>query len=462
MERYARDITKGSYTPSFFTIRIPSNEYYENLLKNERMSEQAEAFFLHEYIHFLQDLTTIPGLSNICIVVDYMKWVTHQGKDGKLRVPSDPKPEDGYNLWNNQTLSNERIGHGALKDVVVKEITGFELNNQDIEVNGIFHSQLNSKVSFKDSNNHERFYVIGEYAISESMAYTIEQMIYPNVLPDAYDCPYNIIKIVCNKYLPEFADDPCKIVALCDACLMFSFPGRIFKMAIELLKSINYKSLSAEKVFDIVSQNEDILKTEHTIVKGITVSDHLEKYSIMAAEQLSGYFTTDNYEKERLFSVLMLYVALEIRKQHPYFMLDIARGGVLRENNHLRVILGELGCPVVLNNTNGLTTIIGRISFYLNNDPSCFWVFNQMYKIFKHGCLHDNTYKCEMIDWCKESFKQKNVKDLTTNGDDCLYSPWKRMSDEEFQLCTFGRFWRTIKLSGIEPVSLMEGNSSVN
>ena len=56
MERYARDIENGNYSPTFFTIRIPNEENYENLLANERMSEQAEAYFLHEYIHFLQDL----------------------------------------------------------------------------------------------------------------------------------------------------------------------------------------------------------------------------------------------------------------------------------------------------------------------------------------------------------------------------------------------------------------------
>ena len=152
-------------------------------------------------------------------------------------------------------------------------------------------------------------------------------------------------------------------------------------------------------------------------------------------------------------------MAIEIRKQHPYFFLDIARGGVLRDNNILKRILGEIGCPVILNKTEALTTIYGRISVLAaqskgkSYDPSCFWVFNQMYKMFKHGCQENDTFKCEMIDWCKKSFAEKKVKDLTAEGDNCLYSPWLRMSDEEFQFCTFGRFWRTIKLSGISPVN---------
>lgn len=459
MERYARDIENGNYSPTFFTIRIPNEENYENLLANEKMSEQAEAYFLHEYIHFLQDLTTIPGLSNIGIVVDYMKWATHQGKDGKLMVPAIPTQQDGFHLWDNQEMNESRLGQGALKDIVVKKVKSLVLNDKIVSANGDRHTHLNARVTFEDTKDIESSYLIGEFAISESMAYTIEQIIYPNVLPKGYDCPYSIVRLVCDKFLPGLSDDPVKIIALCDACLLFSFPGRVFAMAVDMLKTVDYMKQSAEQVFERVTQNPEILAAEHNKLQKVSINDHLEQYSVLAAEQLSGYFTTCNYDTEKMYSVLMLNMAIEIRKQHPYFFLDIARGGVLRDNNILKRILGEIGCPVILNKTEALTTIYGRISVLAaqskgkSYDPSCFWVFNQMYKMFKHGCQENDTFKCEMIDWCKKSFAEKKVKDLTAEGDNCLYSPWLRMSDEEFQFCTFGRFWRTIKLSGISPVN---------
>ena len=237
MERYARDIENGNYSPTFFTIRIPNEENYENLLANEKMSEQAEAYFLHEYIHFLQDLTTIPGLSNIGIVVDYMKWATHQGKDGKLMVPAIPTQQDGFHLWDNQEMNESRLGQGALKDIVVKKVKSLVLNDKIVSANGDRHTHLNARVTFEDTKDIESSYLIGEFAISESMAYTIEQIIYPNVLPNGYDCPYSIVRLVCDKFLPGLSDDPVKIIALCDACLLFSFPGRVFAMAVDKLKT---------------------------------------------------------------------------------------------------------------------------------------------------------------------------------------------------------------------------------
>lgn len=146
------------------------------------------------------------------------------------------------------------------------------------------------------------------------------------------------------------------------------------------------------------------------------------------------------------------------------FFLDLAKGGKVRENKTLRAIMAELGCPVILNQTHSLFTLFGLTAYpFLEGrgyDPSCFWVINQFYKILKQGRLKQNTYRCEMIDWCRESFKRKNVKDLTEDGDSCFYSPWLRTTREELQLCSFGRFWTTWKLAGITPYSESEDRTN--
>ena len=462
MERFARDISSGNYSPSFFTIRIPNEENYDNLLQGERLSDAAEAYFLHEYIHFLQDLTTVPGLSNIGIVVDYMKWATHQGKKGKLKVPCVPSCSDGYNLLNNALIGKARIGQGSLKDgdgngVIVSRINSISQNEQSFRIENRCFNHLNSIVLLQDSTGREWQYILGEHAISESMAYLIERLIYPEALSKGSDTPYNIVEYICNKELPGFSDDKIRLIALCDACLIFSFPGNIFKLAIDILKQIDYTRLSPEDVFDLLIHDSILLNKEGINDSQSSIFDHLEQYSFLAAEQLKGYFTTGTYNKERDFSVLLLLDALELRKQLPHFFIDVARGGQIRDNNTLKTIMGELGCPVILNQTDSLFTIIGQISNLLSEgdglDPSCFWVINQFYKILKKGCLTQGTFKCEMIDWCRSSFNIHHVADLTEDGDSCIYSPWLRTTKEECQQCAFGRFWATWGLSGIAPVT---------
>ena len=84
MKRYNREAKGGYYTPSFLTMNIDSNENFEDIMTAKGVSERSEALFLHEYIHLLQDITSVSGLVNMCVVVDYMKWATNITKQGVL------------------------------------------------------------------------------------------------------------------------------------------------------------------------------------------------------------------------------------------------------------------------------------------------------------------------------------------------------------------------------------------
>jgi hypothetical protein len=52
------------------------------------MDERTEAVFLHEYIHYMQDLMTITGLARIETIVDQIKWAVDKISNCKnLRLP---------------------------------------------------------------------------------------------------------------------------------------------------------------------------------------------------------------------------------------------------------------------------------------------------------------------------------------------------------------------------------------
>lgn len=60
----------GLYNPSFFKITLKTGEELpKEDPKNSLVSEITGAAFLHEYIHFLQDITTSSGLNNFCYIV---------------------------------------------------------------------------------------------------------------------------------------------------------------------------------------------------------------------------------------------------------------------------------------------------------------------------------------------------------------------------------------------------------
>lgn len=60
----------------------------------------------------------------------------------------------------------------------------------------------------------------------ESMAYMMERMITHGSV-SAPDYPYNAAEMVVDYIYPEFGKDKLNIIALCDACMQFSEPGKI-------------------------------------------------------------------------------------------------------------------------------------------------------------------------------------------------------------------------------------------
>ena len=81
----------GLYSPSFFKMYIGVTEKMDDIFK---LSVPASAAFLHEYVHFLQDITTIYGQKNIISAVDYIKTVNaNQLKSGasELYIPYIPQ-----------------------------------------------------------------------------------------------------------------------------------------------------------------------------------------------------------------------------------------------------------------------------------------------------------------------------------------------------------------------------------
>lgn len=454
MRRYVREAKGGYYCPSFLSMYIDSPENYENLIEGERLSDRSEALFFHEYIHLLQDLTTLSGVSNISIVVDYMKWATDITKHGDLKVPCVPSPEDGYMLYPNAQLRNICLGSGKLEDVFSNPILWQETINVYLQDGGTI---INGKeyiipliliLKFKDKNGNEHEYKVGEHCISESMAYLMENIIYNGVIQKPNNFPYEVVNYVCDFLAPGFSSDPLKVVAICDACLMHSFPGLALYNSLIQLKD-NYKDKSPEEIFNIVTGVE-IMNLSGA--NGRTVQELYKRFHEEAKSQMLGYFTTPNYDNIKKWIIQMFDAAYMFRTNNWHYMVDIARGGEIRNNKILLGVLNEIGCPVIMNSNNVLT--------YIRNDsvkyevqPPVFNVINQIYSILKDSTVIQNVYKCKLMDWCKKDFEKINVEDLTSKDDKCIYAPWERMQPNELFQCYFGQMWYTWGLKDVTPIS---------
>ena len=90
----------GKYVPSFFMMKIDS-EHFGN-----EMTDRETSFFVHEYVHFLQSITTVKGLERITsdfgMLGRIVEYIRNQGKQNVL-VPFNK------DVLNELTKNNERI-----------------------------------------------------------------------------------------------------------------------------------------------------------------------------------------------------------------------------------------------------------------------------------------------------------------------------------------------------------------
>lgn len=71
-DKYYR--TLGFYSPSLFHIHLDGIGRIKDMSSWE---EEQKSTFLHEYVHFLQDVTTVQGLNNMYRLGEFVRYVTN-------------------------------------------------------------------------------------------------------------------------------------------------------------------------------------------------------------------------------------------------------------------------------------------------------------------------------------------------------------------------------------------------
>jgi len=437
----------GLYSTSFLKMHVHTEEDLTDLKK---VSELTEATYLHEYIHFLQDITTTYGFMNISTVVDYIRLVNQTAVtkgQKEFEVPFQPKSSDNNNVKANWELKEIYLGGGrGINDVriilkICKCIKIVESNTGNKSVEYLV-------IEFEDSYKKLYKYTIGAYCISESMAYTIEQFIYPGVLPPANRMPYESVKIICDFLYPDFGNDPLNIIALCDACLMFFNPGPMLYDTLQEMIKQKFSPKIPEDIYEFVYENAKFNFNGHTTINQLLISSGAE-----AIYQLSGYFTTEMFLENRHWVNYIVSTGMNIRMEAPTFILDFVRNGKIKKNFLFAGLLHKLGSPFVVNDLFQLT-FTPPTGTNFNIAPEYFWVINQNYKIFKGGKVTAGTYKCEMIKWCQDSCKNHKVDDRTDER--CRNAPWERANDADPNFCAFGKVWKTWGMKDEIPKSKIE------
>lgn len=458
---YERKESKsGSYYPAFLCLDVntPDDLHY---LGKYPIDERTEAVFLHEFIHYLQDLTTVAGLARIETVVDQIKWACSLARGHhKLKIPLDTDTW-AYNIKPNASSLNICKGNmkllndqGNVINKRIASIESFELISTPIFLDsGIrIKGKAIARLKFRDENDEVHSYDVGEMAISESMAYLIENHVYPGVLEQPSECPYFVVRKIAEWKLGRKLSY-LLLIALCDVCLMYPLPGMALHDILEECVSTNSPITPA--FIYLYGLGPEMASTFSRCKNWV---EEVEQTINTAKKQFSDMFIHKYWGDFRDVTNSVFDAGYELRTTNPTFFLEIAKGGRLNLNKAYQRVLYELGCLSIKTKANQVYNFLPRTAMGKEFDSDWFLSLHQLYNILFTNSAIKNDHKgnaflgkeCDLKEWCHLSFCKKKEKDLTVESPNCSWSPWQNVSQDDLRQCSFGRLWATFEFNRIK------------
>lgn len=430
--------TLGFYEPGLLHLRINTDLDISDLnnLSTDEARRSHFSTFLHEYIHFLQEVSSTAGLMTASFYIDFIKEANQTVRnDGvpEFQVPlvinNDNNIEVNLKLRLIYSGDNE-IAHYAKFDRY--EVTFEEVEDKD----GNKKSVPRYKIFYYDKSARSRSFYFGTTCLKEFVAHAVQQKYIPETSHP--DIPYKIAELIVQKEYPPLGEDPMNVVALCDASLMSFYPAQMFFNTLQRMKENLFVPTSPKEIYDFSFQD---LKYRSDQLGEFTVQSLFEKKMEIANQQFYDALQSPPFLPNYSWIKHILTNAKELRLSRPAFMTELVESqGKLSPLFYK--IFNVLGSPFFTNSLEigGFVPPNDLHANAIPHQPYQLRVFSAIIKVYM------GEKKCSMYDFCKA----RPDKDITNMH--CTTAPWERAKDAD--LCPFGQLWRTWGLIGEIPVGV--------
>ena len=319
---------RGSYKTSFYSIYL-NGKYNEDISK---MLPKDQGTLLHEYIHYLQNISTPFGMYMSMTRYSFMYQILHDIiVNDTIHIPVNPiLSKQSVASWKKLTkvLGTSNLDRGQSIDWS-KEIK-VELYSENVEGSDIENAIFNVVLTDGTQVDIE----IGAIIVMETMSALYQSLIDHNASHS--DIPYNIIQKYCKKYYPRLASDTRKLICLCYASLYTLCPGA---QLIRLIKDYgNNDSIDGYTAFyqfvNSYNSGRKVDGSPKTLVE--YVDEMIDKFKTMMAKILTSKieFLDVIFEPIRL-SQKWVPVVSALYDQTPFSL------------NHFKTIIDNVGLPYI-------------------------------------------------------------------------------------------------------------------
>lgn len=210
---------RGAYNTSFFHIYTAGDFNTDLCLINQ----EDRGTFIHEYIHYWQNIGTLWGVSSSILLYELMLKMKEEITTlEEVKLPYLISLTDGMRRRDKIF----KIGNGFLNDsqycgVKIDQTRRIEIRTKSIVFCEKDIPIISLIVTFE--NGATVTIELGAHIIKESMATLYQSLVDPNATHD--DIPYNVVKILCKYNYHSLYSNTKLLICCCHAALFSMTPG---------------------------------------------------------------------------------------------------------------------------------------------------------------------------------------------------------------------------------------------
>nr|WP_320020820.1 hypothetical protein [uncultured Draconibacterium sp.] len=225
------DSRTNKYNSSFFHIFLEGVSPISNSGFN-KVDKIDYASFIHEYIHYIQQITTPYGIkynryfnNNLILFREYISSTDVISLP--VNLVEDIEPARQLELELREKNGSKDFRSGYISDIEINPIDIQRSKDDDTAVNiGVY--------DFENDKAFENGFQFGYTCVIESMAHLIQSLVNPELFHDKV--PYESAQIICDKIRPDLRNDTKLLISICYIALYFNNPGCAF---FDILQSVN-------------------------------------------------------------------------------------------------------------------------------------------------------------------------------------------------------------------------------
>ncbi len=392
----------SKYETNHLHMYVDDNIDLENL---GNMSLSAYATFVHEYIHYIQHITSLYGIrmSDMYNRV-FSKYRDYIRNNKVINIP--------LQLWDTDEDIHQFVIH--FNKIEGDKTTGFNISDIEIDEREISIAEKEKTAvwigcyDYDNNKAEEHGFLFGHRCIVEGMAHVIQSIINSEVNHEII--PYHAVELIIQKTIPDVLQDKKKIASICLCALLWDNPGFGFFQVLELIKS---------------HPNWDGKELYKSIVQDYAVSyngKQMPYYRLLQlfSNDLKGSFKVLLGRDLEYFSLVIDNCILDCSKCHHRLIdvlydYDICDREIFREK-----ILNHYGFPFVDGKNQSAFPLKS-----INGNKSAYKETAILYGIeLIMARLLNNKKECKRYPICSSTMFIEGAKCDAT--EDCLSSQWKK------------------------------------